>query len=269
VIAAYEGRNDAPRKRTRSGAPPPPPPRRPQEPIRIQPLSPTPVDTRVRYAPSFWLMGLLAGVLLIAAYLAYNTFTGIREAPAQEATPTTLARATMTPIPRPSVMISNTPVWTPFPTPGGVQAAGTPVRPPPPAGQSPVAQTTGVPFLPFQPGVVTPLPGASGSVPPPLTAVAQTTPSPGAGVTVQVTVGSQNAWMLVKVDGATVWGATLAAGSTKTWVGQNTIRIRFARADITSVTVNGVDKGLAGDSSQLVVTKEWDAAGNEHVISSP
>src|SRR5690348_14069241 len=42
VIAAYEGRNDAPRKRILG--PPAPPPRRKPEPIRIQPLSPTPVD---------------------------------------------------------------------------------------------------------------------------------------------------------------------------------------------------------------------------------
>ena len=77
----------------------------------------------------------------------------------------------------------------------------------------------------------------------------------GAGVNVQVSVGSQNAWMQVTLDGKVQFAGTLAAGSTRAWTGQNTMRIRFARGDITSVNVNGVDKGLAADASQTVVTK--------------
>ena len=61
VIAAYEGRNDAAPQTASTGPSPQPAraaaPPRPSPNIRIQPLSPTPVDTRVRYAPSFWLMG--------------------------------------------------------------------------------------------------------------------------------------------------------------------------------------------------------------------
>ena len=75
VIAAYDGRNDVPRKRPRTGAiatQPAAPPRRKPEQARIQPLSPTPVDMRVRYAPSVWLMSLVAFVLLIVVYLGYN-----------------------------------------------------------------------------------------------------------------------------------------------------------------------------------------------------
>jgi uncharacterized protein DUF4115 len=81
-----------------------------------------------------------------------------------------------------------------------------------------------------------------------------------------VSVGSQNAWMQVTLDGKVQFAGTLAAGSTRSWSAQNTVRIRFARGDITSVNVNGVDRGLASDASQTVITKEWDAAGNERII---
>ncbi|HMA37174.1 MAG TPA: DUF4115 domain-containing protein, partial [Chloroflexia bacterium] len=88
----------------------------------------------------------------------------------------------------------------------------------------------------------------------------------GTGVTVQVSVGNENAWMQVSLDGKVQFAGVLAAGAVRSWTAQNAIRIRFARGDITSVMVNGVDKGLASDSAQTVITKEWDAAGNEHVI---
>ena len=83
VIAAYDGRNDPPRKRprtrpiaTQTARQAAAPPRRKPEQARIQPLSPTPVDMRVRYAPSVWLMSLVAFVLLIVVYLGYNAYSG-------------------------------------------------------------------------------------------------------------------------------------------------------------------------------------------------
>ena len=39
----------------------------------------------------------------------------------------------------------------------------------------------------------------------------------GAGVNVQVSVGSQNAWMQVMLDGKVQFAGTLAAGSTRAW----------------------------------------------------
>ncbi|HUS16403.1 MAG TPA: RodZ domain-containing protein [Chloroflexia bacterium] len=255
VIAAYEARNDPPRKRVRSGAPPPPPPQRRPEAIHIQPLSPTPVNTRVRYAPSFWLMGLLAFVLLIVSYLGYNAYTGASRLPL--ATPTVTARTTPTQlIGLPTVLVGSTVVLTTLPTPGPSPVPSEVV-----AGGAPPPATPGQPANP--PSAATPVGGGQPGQVTPTVLAGQT---PGNGVTVQVTVGSQNAWMKVDIDGKTAWAATLAAGTVRSWSGKNVIRIRFARADITSVNVNGVDKGRAGDSSQTVVTKEWDAAGNERVI---
>ncbi|HET7079523.1 MAG TPA: RodZ domain-containing protein [Chloroflexia bacterium] len=258
VMAAYEESRTTPRRATGPHPTQPAParkrPRKP-EPIRIEPLSPTPIDTRVRYAPSFWLMGLVAFVLLIVVYLGYNAVNGVSRVPL--ATPTVTAQLTPTELIAmlPSVIVENTPVWTPFPTPGGppVAAATTPQAPgagpttTAGAGQPPATLIAGQ-----APATVAAGPSPVGTV--------------GAGVNVQVSVGSQNAWMQVTLDGKVQFAGTLAAGSTRSWAAQNTIRIRFARGDITSVNVNGVDRGLAADASQTVVTKEWDAAGNERII---
>jgi hypothetical protein len=92
--------------------------------------------------------------------------------------------------------------------------------------------------------------------------------TPGAGVSVQLTVQSQtqNAWVLVTLDGKIAFQGVLAAGSSRQWQAQNTVRVKFARGDITAVNVNGVDKGTATDTFQTIITKEWDATGNERVI---
>ena len=57
------------------------------------------------------------------------------------------------------------------------------------------------------------------------------------------------------IDGKPQFAGTLAAGSSRIWTAQNRIRIRFARGDITSVNVNGVDKGIVADSSQTIITQ--------------
>ncbi len=254
IITAYDTRDAVAHKRGRAPRAATPPAPAPRPPIRIQPLSPTPIDTRVRYAPSFWLMGLLAFVLLILAYLGYNTLSGFQAVPATQPTPTAPPQATAPGLNLPTVLVGETPVWTPFPTPG---PSPIPTRPGTPGPGNQAGQ-------PDHPPQLTP-----GTTPPSGTAVAGL-PSPtiGAsnGVTVTVTVGSQNAWMLVTVDGKTTWQGVLAAGSSRSWTGTTTVRIRFARGDITWVNVNGQDRGLAGDPTQTVITKEWDAAGNERVI---
>lgn len=272
VIVAYEVGSDPPRRRPLMGTPMPPR-RRSPDPIRIQPLSPTPIDMRVRYAPSFWLMGLVAFVLLILVYLGYNTLNGIRQASLPEATPTPL-RLTPTAVVAglPTAVVGNTPVFTPFPTPG---PSATPDRP------------GGLPQgLPLPPNpAITPL-GPGGTTPPPIPAVpaptittappppppvlALPTPTitlPTGAVTVQVTIGSQNAWIQVmNSDGKVQFRGTLAAGAVQSWTAQEKIRIRTGRGDLVAVTVNGMDKGLMSDAAQMVVTKEWDAAGNERII---
>jgi len=258
VIAAYDGRNDVARERPRTGAiatqPAAPPPRKPEH-ARIQPLSPTPVDMRVRYAPSVWLMSLVAFVLLIVVYLGYNAYSGAsRQALPTPTPPSHLLTPTELSAFLPTVLVGNTPIWTTLPTPSAGRAAGAGAPPPAATGTA-------------RPGAT---PAASAVAAGQATAGPTTSPGPvgtlGAGVTVAVTVGSQNAWMRVDIDGKPQFAGTLAAGGSRIWTAQNTIRIRFARGDITSVNVNGVDKGLAADSSQTVVTKEWDSAGNERVI---
>lgn len=275
VIAAYEARNDSARKRvipTRVAASAAPPARRPA-PIRIQPLSPTPVNTRVRYGPNIRLLALLAVVVLLVAVLAANLITGVQRVAQQglAGTPSAVARGTLTQTAG---------------LPTGVAAAGRTPAPtlgvPPPTGVAggPATLPT-VPLL-FTPSLGTPT-AVSGplllpTVPPTLTILFPalfSTPtsaviaSPGTGVNVQLAVVSQtqNAWVRVSVDGPTpTFTGVLAAGSSQGWQGKNTIRVRFARGDITTVTVNGTDKGRASDSSQTVITKEWDAAGNERIV---
>lgn len=276
VIAAYEGRNDSARKRvlpTRGAASAAPPARRPT-PIRIQPLSPTPVNTRVRYGPNIRLLGLLAVVVLLVAVLATNLISGVQRL-GLTATPTTGAHGTLT-------------QTAGLPTAVAV-ATGERILSPT-LGLSPPTQVAGGPaVLPTVAPLFTPSTGAptvvGGLIELPTPAVVPTftplfpalfsTPtsaviaSPGTGVNVQLTVVSQtqNAWVRVSVDGTTpTFTGVLAAGSSQGWQGKNTIRVRFARGDITTINVNGLDKGRASDSSQTVITKEWDAAGNERII---
>ncbi|MDQ2805380.1 MAG: helix-turn-helix domain-containing protein [Chloroflexota bacterium] len=278
VIAAYEGRNDSARKRvipTRAAASAAPPARRPA-PIRIQPLSPTPVNTRVRYGPNIRLLGLLAVVVLLVAVLATNLISGVQRL-GLSGTPTLVARTTLT-------------QTAGLPTGVAVATVGRTLAPTLGLSSLPTQVADGSGGLPTVPPLFTPsksTPTAVSSliglptptVPPtPLFPALFSTPtsaiiaSPGTGVNVQLSVVSQTqgAWVRVSVDSpngtATTFQGVLAAGSSQGWQGKNTIRVRFARGDITTINVNGVDKGRASDSSQTVITKEWDAAGNERIV---
>jgi hypothetical protein len=203
---------------------------------RIQPVSPVPVDTRLRYAPSCTVVSGLGVVLLLAFYLIYSTYTtSQRTLPTPTPpppTPTTLAQLL------PTVIVSQTPVWTPLPTPG---PSPIPSPPPPPPGEP---------------------------SPPPATAVAvapTNTPVP-TSVTLEITLGPQPVWFRVFVDGVRAFEGTLPARTVRSWTGSKSIQLRTGRADVVRIKVNGVDRGLLGTPRQTVVTKEWDVNGNETII---
>jgi len=86
-----------------------------------------------------------------------------------------------------------------------------------------------------------------------------------ADVTVKVNT-TRDAWMSVLVDGVQQFSGTLAKGAARTWKGKNTIQIRTGRADSVKVTVNGVDMGLMGTPSNLIVEKRWDRTGKETIV---
>ncbi len=279
VIAAYEGRNDGARKRVLPArtTPTAPPPRRPES-IRIQPLSPTPVNIQVRYGPNIRLLAVLAVIVLLVAVLANNLINGVRHVQQELlTTPTVVARLPLTPISGlPTTVAAGSAVRTVPPSPGRspvpTQIAGAPgglptLPIPSASGFSTPTAVSGPLLFPTAPPALTPLFPALFSTP-----TSAVIGSPGTGVSVQLNVTSQtqNAWVRVSVDSpngtATTFQGALPAGSSRSWQGQSVIRVRFARGDITTINVNGVDKGRASDSNQTVITKEWDAAGNERIV---
>jgi transcriptional regulator with XRE-family HTH domain len=198
------------------------------EKISIQPLSPEPIDTRVRYGSSYIAVSLLALPLLIAFYFVYSAYYWrSNEVPI----PTVVARPpTVTSIPIPTVVVGG-PVTGDFNTPT----------------------------------VYTPQSLASPQ--PTNTALAQpteTTPA-SANVVVKI-VTTRDAWLRVLVDGVQQYNGTLPRGSTRQWTGRNTIRIRTGRADSVQVTVNGKDLGFMGTRNNLIVEKEWNRTGAERII---
>src|SRR4051794_29189689 len=130
VTAAYEAATQPPRGRSLRGgtavagaAAPPltspslrPPTERPvarstarEIAPRIQPVSPVPMDTRLRYAPSCTMVSGLGVVVLLAFYLIFTTYTS-----SQKGLPTpTLAPPSPTSLAQilPTVLVSQTPVW--------------------------------------------------------------------------------------------------------------------------------------------------------------
>lgn len=208
----------------------------PMERINIQPLSPEPIDTRVRYGIQYIAVSLLALPLIIAFYFIYNAYAGRNgEIPI----PTAIPRpATVTPLPLPTLVLGgpatgafNTPTVAIAPTPSG----------------SGVAQiVTGTATLTVSPALTVP---------------------PASKVTARITT-TRDAWMRVIVDGVQVYSGTLPKGTTRQWIGQNTVRIRTGRADSVRISVNGADLGLMGNPNNLIVEKQWDKSGNETVIQN-
>jgi transcriptional regulator with XRE-family HTH domain len=224
--------------------------------IDIQPVSREPVNTRLRYAPSCTVVSGLALVVLIASYLLYSTFTS-----SQKALPTpTLQADTPTAIIAllPTVMVSQTPVWTPLPTPG-------PSPLPPTAAPTAPAATTPPPVAPE---ASTPLPpGAAATA---IAGTGGTTPAPSATAvssTITVEISIQRAvWFRVFVDDIKAFEGTLQPNTVRSWTGSRSVQIRTGRADIVRIKVNGQERGIMGSPQQTVVTKQWDVNGNETII---
>lgn len=203
------------------------------EKINIQPLSPEPIDARVRYGTSYIALSLLALPLLIAFYFVYSAYAGRDQHPP---IPTVIPRpATVTPLPSMTVPLGG-PSTGAFSTPTLFSASI------PPGGIS--AQQTITSGLAAQP---------------------TSTTKPANNVVVKVTT-TRDAWMQVLVDGVQQFSGTLPKGTNKQWTGSNTVRIRTGRADSVSVNINGADKGFMGDINNLIVEKEWNRSGAERVI---
>jgi len=200
------------------------------EKISIHPLSPTPIDTRVRYGSSYIAVSLLAVPLIILFYFIYSVWGVNRSGNVPIPTP---RPPTLTPI------ALNTQVV----TAAGTGAFNTP--------------TVAVAVPPNAPPTNTPVPN-------PATQPTQTLP-PANQVTVSVNT-TRDAWMRVIVDGVQKFSGTVPKGSNKQWVGKDKGRIRTGRGDSVQVTVNGATRGLMQIGNNLIVEKEWDRSGTEKVI---
>lgn len=249
VIDLFDEETQPARNRIRAarGEPAPRPARQRKvgaEGISIQPLSPEPIDTRVRYGSSYIAISLLALPLIIAFYFIYSVYAG--NASGQVPIRTAVAQL-------PSVTVQATAVSVAISTSAGSNAG---------AYNTP---TVYVPQAPSSPAATQPLsPTVS------LTSVAQAQPTgtipAGNSIAVKVTTTTGDAWMSVLVDGVQRFNGTMPKGTTKQWSGKNTIRIRTGRADVVRVQVNGVDIGFMGDPNNQVVEKQWDKTGAEKVI---
>ncbi len=203
------------------------------EKISIQPLSPQPIDTRVRYGSSYIAVSLLAVPLIIAFYFIYSAY----------ASRTNVTGPVLTPQSRP-------PTVTSLPTSVAVVLQGTPSG----------AFNTPTVLVPQAPGVPQPTqPPAS------LSPVPSSTPVQANSVVAQVSV-TRDSYLKVTVDGKQAYVGTLPKGSTRQYTGKSTVRILTGRGDSTRVVINGVDRGNMGTVGNEVVTKEWDRSGNEKLI---
>lgn len=210
--------------------------------ISIQPLSPEPIDTRVRYGSSYIAISLLALPLIIAFYFIYSAYAS--RGNTEVAIPTVGPRPTVTALP------TNVAGAVSISPGGGAGAYNTPTVY--------VAQAPNIPPpVPITPTLA--IPAGTAVVPPASTIQA------GNSVTVNVST-TRDAWMRVLVDGVQKYNGTMAKGLSKQWTGKNTIQIRTGRADSVRVQVNGSDLGYMGTSNNLIVEKEWSKSGAERVI---
>lgn len=255
VLNMFDEESQPTRNRIRAArgepaATPSPKERKANEGISIQPLSPDPIDTRVRYGSSYIAISLLALPLIIAFYFIYSAYAG--RGSTEVAIPTVGSRpATVTSLPTTGAVALNT-------SPGsGAGAYNTP--------------TTYVPQAPS----IAPL-----TPPPPIsatltitsvggTAIAQAKPASTIQSSDSIVISvstTRDAWMQVLVDGVQKYNGTMAKGLSKQWTGKSTIRIRTGRADSVRVHANGTDLGFMGTPDNLIVEKEWNKSGAEKVI---
>ncbi|MDQ3707575.1 MAG: DUF4115 domain-containing protein [Chloroflexota bacterium] len=226
---------------------------RKNERISIQPLSPEPIDTRVRYGSSYIAISLLALPLIIAFYFVYSAYAGggSRSAPIPEVSPTARSSVRATaPIatnvalnnPGPDAGAYNTPT-TYVPLPPGVVPTNTPVTQP----------ITGTGGLETTPGT-----DVAGQP----TAPIQASDS----VVADVQITTRDAWLRVLVDGVQRYSGTLPAGTNRQWSGKSTIQIRTGRGDVVRVQINGADRGFMGTPDNLIIEKKWDNSGTETIV---
>ncbi len=227
--------------------------------ISIQPLSPEPIDTRVRYGSSYIAISLLALPLIIAFYFVYSAYAGggSRSAPIPEVTTTARSAARATPPLGTTVALNN-----PGPDAG---AYNTPtVYVPLPPGVVPTNTPVTLPLTPLTPltatGTLTTAPGTDVAGQP--TAPLQASNS----VVADVQITTKDAWLRVLVDGVQRYSGTLPAGTKRQWTGKNTIQIRTGRGDVVRVNINGTDRGFMGTPSNLIIEKKWDKSGNETIV---
>jgi cytoskeleton protein RodZ len=206
-----------------------------QEKISIHPLSPEPIDTRVRYGSSYIAVSLLAIPLIILFYFVYSVWGANRSPNLPVPTP---RPPTLTPIPIPTEFVAG-------PGTGAFNTPTVPVVVPPVDVAATQAVATAAALALISP---TPLP-----------------PPVAEQVSVKVDT-TRDAWLRVLVDGVQQFSGTLPRGATRQWTGKNTVRIRTGRADSVRVTVNGADIGTMQIGSGLIVEKEWDRTGKERVI---
>lgn len=226
---------------------------RKNERISIQPLSPEPIDTRVRYGSSYIAISLLALPLIIAFYFVYSAYAGggSRSAPIPEVSPTARSSVRATAPIATNVALNN---------------------PGPDAG----AYNTPTTYVPLAPGVVP----TNTPVTQPITATGTLTTTPGTDVAGQPTapiqasdsvvadvqITTRDAWLRVLVDGVQRYSGTLPAGTNRQWSGKNTIQIRTGRGDVVRVQINGADRGFMGTPDNLIIEKKWDNSGIETIV---
>jgi cytoskeletal protein RodZ len=238
VIDLFEEERQPTRSKIKAARSGRPAEKRPEklEKISIHPLSPEPVDTRVRYGSSYIAVSLLALPLIILFYFIYSVWGTNRSANVPIPTP---RPPTLTPITLPSQIAAVS----------GTGAFNTP--------------TVAVAVRPAS-GVAAPV-SATLPLTPTTSAQASPTVPAAAQITVKV-VTTRDAWLRVTVDGVQQFSGTLPSGSTRQWTGRRTVRIRTGRADAVSVTVNNANLGLMQLGTDLIVEKEWDRTGAERVI---
>lgn len=252
VLKMFDEERQPTRERIRAargepGAKPTAKERKKSDRISIQPLSPEPIDTRVRYGSSYIAISLLALPLIIAFYFVYSAYAGggNRSVPIPEVAATS-AVATRSAVPLATSVALN--------------------YPGPDAG----AYNTPTTYVPLAPDIVPTTPPTPTGTVPSTDVAAQPTAEiqPSNSVVVDLQVTTRDAWLRVLVDGVQRYSGTLPAGTTRQWTGKNTIRIRTGRGDVVRVSVNGSDRGYLGTPDNLITEKEWNKTGVEKIIQN-
>jgi hypothetical protein len=102
--------------------------------------------------------------------------------------------------------------------------------------------------------VPTQTPATSPTVTPTLTLAALT------ALELRVDVIGERAWVLVQVDGQSVFAGILEPGATNTWTARERIAVRCGNSGAVQITLNGQSLGRLGEVGQ-VVDREWTVAG--------